>query len=139
VQRTLTALYSDMTAAPFNASQHFAPQVERFYTLQNTTPAAIEEELNRSHFPEFTESEISFDPNTLQVSPITADGSVTVTYQERGRSFRKSRNQYQQTVAQVRARLDRTGKVTYFRQERLLENTFTDPKPAAPAAEAPQQ
>ncbi|UYZ58984.1 SHOCT domain-containing protein [Hymenobacter latericus] len=140
VQRALTALYNDMEAAPFNASQHFAPQVERFYTLQNTTPGAIEAELNRSHFPEFTESQISFDPSSLQISPVTDDGSVTVTYNERGRSLRKSRNQYQQTLAQVRARIDRTGKLTYFRQERLLENTFTDAAPAsAPIEPTPPQ
>ncbi|GAB2969484.1 hypothetical protein GCM10027048_45420 [Hymenobacter coalescens] len=143
VQRVLTALYSDLLAAPFNAAQHFAPQVERFYSLQNTTPAAIEDELNRTHFPEFLESKISFDPSTLQISAPAEDGSVTVTYQERGRSLRKSLNQYQQTLAQVRARLDRTGKLTYFRQERLLENNMTDAKPAAapattPAPETPQ-
>ncbi|WP_400193554.1 hypothetical protein [Hymenobacter sp. B81] len=137
VQRTLTALYADMEAAPFNASQHFAPQVERFYLLQNTTPAAIEDELNRSHFPEFLESQLSYEPGSLQISPVAEDGTVMVQYQERGRSLRKSRNQYQQTLAQVRARLDRNGKLTYFRQERLLENNFTDaakPAPAAPAA-----
>ncbi|KUG06549.1 SHOCT domain-containing protein [Solirubrum puertoriconensis] len=134
VQRALTALYNDMQAAPFNASQHFASEVERFYTLQNTTPSAIEAELNRSHFPEFTESQISFDPASLQISPVTEDGTVTVTYNERGRSLRKSRNQYQQTLAQVRARIDRNGKLTYFRQERLLENTFTDAAPAAAPA-----
>ncbi|AYA38523.1 SHOCT domain-containing protein [Hymenobacter oligotrophus] len=141
VQRSLTALYNDMEAAPFSASQHFAPQVERFYTLQNTTPGAIEAELNRSHFPEFLESQISFDPSSLQISPVTEDGTVTVTYNERGRSLRKSRNQYQQTVAQVRARLDRNGKLTYFRQERLLENTFTDaaPTPAATETSPPQE
>ncbi|OON67985.1 SHOCT domain-containing protein [Hymenobacter sp. CRA2] len=133
VQRTLTALYSDLQTAPFTASQYFAPQVERFYSLQNTTPAAIEAELNRTHFPEFTEAKISFDPATLQISQPAEDGSVTVTYQERGRSLRKTLNQYQQTLAQVRARFDRNGQLTYFRQERLLQNSFTDaPKPAAP-------
>jgi hypothetical protein len=143
VTQALTSLYNDMEAAPFNASQHFAPQVERFYTLQNTSPQAIEAELHRSHFPEFTEAELSYDPSTLQISPIANDGTVMVTYQERGRSFRKSRNQYQQTVAQVRARVDKAGKLTYFRQERLLENTFTDPKPTTstpantPTEEAP--
>ncbi|MCC3157629.1 SHOCT domain-containing protein [Hymenobacter sp. 15J16-1T3B] len=137
VQRALTAFYNDLLTAPFNASQHFAPQVERFFSLQNTTPAGIEDELNRTHFPEFTESRISFDPSTLQISAPAEDGSITATFQERGRSLRKSLNQYQQTLAQVRARFDRNGKLTYFRQERLLENTFTDAKPAAPATPAP--
>jgi hypothetical protein len=133
VERTLSALYSDLQTAPFSASQYFAPQVERFYSLQNTTPAGIEDELNRTHFPEFTEGKTSVVPGTLQISAPDPDGTVTVNYQERGRSLRKSLNQYQQTLAQVKARFDRTGKLTYLRQERLLENNFTDAKPAAPA------
>lgn len=143
VQRSLTAFYNDLLAPPFSAGQHFAPQVERFFSLQNTTPAGIEAELSRTHFPEFTESKISFDPGSMQISAPAEDGSVTVTYQERGRSLRKSLNQYQQTLAQVRARFDSSGKLIFFRQERLLENTFTDAKPAPaapqPAPDAPPQ
>ncbi|RTQ49272.1 SHOCT domain-containing protein [Hymenobacter gummosus] len=138
VQRVLTAFYNDLQTPPFSAAQYFAPQVERFLQLQNTTPAAIDENLSSTYFPEFAESKYSISPGTLQISPPAEDGSVTVTFQERGRSLRKSLNQYQQTLTQVRARFDNTGKLTFFRQERLLENKFTDAKPAATPAPAPE-
>ena len=133
VQRVLTAFYADLQTPPFSAAQYFAPQVEQFLQLKSTTPAAIDDDLSRGYFPDRSETKISFVPGTLQVSTPAEDGSVTATFQERGRTLRKSLNQHQQTLTQVRARFDATGKLTYFRQERLLENTFTDAKPAAPA------
>ncbi|MCC2548402.1 SHOCT domain-containing protein [Hymenobacter sp. BT175] len=125
-QSVLEAYYEDLKAAPFDASRHFAPTVERFYTQQNTTPAAISEELARSHFPEFQQAETEIEPGTMKVGPPAEDGSRVVTYQERSKAFRQSRQQHQQTLAQVRVRLDRNGKIVYLRQERLLENVFTE-------------
>lgn len=137
VQRVLTAFYADLQTPPFSAAQYFAPQVEQFLQMKNTTPAAIDEDLSRGYFPDRSEIKVSLVPGTLQVNTPDADGSVTATFQEKSRSLRKSLNQYQQTLTQVRARFDATGKLTYFRQERLLENTFTDAKPAAaPATDA---
>lgn len=126
VQSALTSYYEDLKAAPFDAASHFAPQVERFYTQQNTTPAAINDELAKSHFPEFTEAETSIEPGSLQVGPVTEDGSRMITYREKSRAFRQSRQQHQQTTAQVRVCLDKNFKITYLRQERLLENVFSE-------------
>ncbi|AII52654.1 SHOCT domain-containing protein [Hymenobacter sp. APR13] len=125
-QQVLESYYADMQAAPFSAAQHFAPTVERFYTLSGTTPAAIEAELNRTHFPEFTEAETQIEPGSLQISPAVSDGSRVVTYRERSKAFRQSMQKHQQTAAQVRVRLDKNFKIIYLRQEKLLENTFTD-------------
>lgn len=125
-QQVLESYYADLQAAPFAGSQHFAPIVERFYTLSGTTPAAIEAELNRTHFPEFTEAETQIVPGSLQVSEPVNDGSRVVTYRERSRAFRQSMQKHQQTAAQVRVRLDKNFKIMYLRQEKLLENTFTD-------------
>ena len=126
VLQALTAYYDDLKAAPFNAAQHFAPAVERFYTLQNTTPTAINDDLTKSHFPEFTEEETQVVPGSLKIGPETEDGTRMVTYQEKSRAFRASRQQHQQTTAQVRLRLNRDYQITYLRQERLLENTFSE-------------
>jgi len=126
VQQALTSYYTDLKAAPFNAAQHFAPTVERFYTLQNTTPAAISEDLTKSHFPEFTEEDTQVVPGSLKIGPETDDGTRMVTYQEKSRAFRVSRQQHQQTTAQVRVRFNKDYQIVYLRQERLLENTFTE-------------
>jgi hypothetical protein len=126
VRSALSSYYEDLKAPPFNAAQHFAPAVERFYTLQNTTPGAISAELDRSHFPEFLEGETQGIPGSLTISEPVRDGSRVVTYLEKSRAFRKSRQQYQNTTAQVRIRFNRDFKITYLRQERLLENTFSE-------------
>ena len=124
VRGALSRFYTDLQAAPFNASQHFAPTVERLYTRQNLTPAAIEEDLNRSMFPEFRQRVTRVVPGTLRVGPPAADGTRTATYTEQSRAFRVSRNQFQRTRTQVRVRFNPAYKMTYMRQEKLLENTF---------------
>jgi hypothetical protein len=126
IQSILNAYYEDMKAAPFAATSYFSPQVERFYTLQNTTPAAINEELTRSHFPEFLEAESQIEPGTLKVSPPVTDGSRVVTYTEKSRALRQSLQKRQQTTALVRVRFDKNFKIVYLRQEKLLENTFSE-------------
>jgi hypothetical protein len=126
IQGILNAYYEDMKAAPFAATSYFAPQVERFYTLQNTTPSAINEELTRSHFPEFLEAESQIEPGTLKVSPAVTDGSRVVTYTEKSRALRQSLQKRQQTTALVRVRFDKNFKIVYLRQEKLLENTFSE-------------
>ncbi|SHK33762.1 SHOCT domain-containing protein [Hymenobacter psychrotolerans] len=125
-QQALESYYTDLQAAPFSAAQHFAPSVERFYTLSGTTPEAIEAELNRTHFPEFTEASTQIEPGSLKVGPVANDGSRVVTYLEKSKAFRQSLQKYQQTTAQVRVRLDKNFRIVYLRQEKLLENTFTD-------------
>jgi len=126
VQQALTAYYTDLQAAPFNADDHFAPSVERFYTLQNTTPATISADLIASHFPEFSEEQTQIVPGSLKVEPAAEDGTRTATYLETSTSFRQSRQQHQQTKAQVRVRFNPDYKIVYLRQERLLENKFTE-------------
>ncbi|PJJ54760.1 SHOCT domain-containing protein [Hymenobacter chitinivorans] len=126
IESTLSAYYEDLKAAPFSATQYFSPSVERFYTLQNTTPAAINEELTRSHFPEFLEASTEIEPGSLQISDPANDGSRVVTFLEKSQAFRQSQQKHQQTRAQVRVRFDKNYKIKSLRQERLLENTFTD-------------
>ncbi|WP_375415793.1 hypothetical protein [uncultured Hymenobacter sp.] len=126
VRQALSSYYTDLQVPPFNARQHFAPVVERLYTRQNLTPAAIESELNQSMFPEFKQLSTTVVPGTLRVAPAAADGTRTVTYIERSRAFRVSRGKYQRTRTQVRVRFDPEYKMTYMRQEKLLENAFEE-------------
>ncbi|WP_167855115.1 SHOCT domain-containing protein [Hymenobacter wooponensis] len=126
IQGVLNSFYEDMQAAPFAASTYFAPQVERFYLMQNTSPAAINDELAKSYFPEFLEAQNQIEPGTLKISPPVNDGSRVATYIEKIQSLRQSMQKHQQTRAQVRARFDKNFKIVYLRQEKLLENTFTE-------------
>lgn len=126
IESVLQNYYADLQAAPFSAAAYFAPRVERFYLQQNTTPAAITAELEKSHFPEFLEGQTTIEPGSLKVSPPVADGSRVVTFIEKSTARRQSLQKQQQTTAQVRVRFDKNFKIVYLRQERLLENTFSE-------------
>lgn len=121
----LKAYYDDVQAAPFNAGNYFAPQVERYYTLTNTTPQAITENINTYHFPEFLDGKTTIQEGSMKVQR-ASNGIYELTYLENGSAFRKSKNQQQETKAAVRVRFNPDFKITYFRQEQLLENKFTD-------------
>ena len=125
INNQLETYYEDIKTAPFSAERHFAPTVERYYTLQNTTPSAINENINTYHFPEFQDSESSIEGGTMKLTANNANG-YEVTYLEHGSAFRKSKGQKQETTARVRARFDPNFKMTYFRQEALLENKFVE-------------
>ena len=121
----LTSYYDDIKTAPFSAQLHFAPTVARYYTLVNTNPAAINDNINTYHFPEFQDSESTIEEGSMKLVSNNAEG-FEVTYLEHGSAFRKSKGQKQQTTARVRAKFDPNYKMTYFRQEALLENKFVE-------------
>ena len=125
IKDKLESYYDDMKAAPFSAQKHFAPTVERYYTLSNTTTTAINENINTYHFPEFVDSEATIEDNSLKLIANSADG-FEVTYLEHSSALRKSKGQKQQTTARVRAKFNQDFKMTYFRQEQLLENKFRE-------------
>ncbi|QMU27283.1 SHOCT domain-containing protein [Adhaeribacter radiodurans] len=122
-QEKLNAYYADIQEAPFEAANYFAPQVERYYTLSNTTPAAINVNINTYHFPEFLNGQSSIQAGSMEVVSM-GNNSYELTYLENGSAFRKSKNQKQETKAAVRVRFNPDFKITYFRQEQLLENRF---------------
>jgi hypothetical protein len=136
VRDVLAAYYADIQASPFNAEQYFAPQVELFVILRNTTPAAISNWLDQNRFSELKDAQFQVEPGSLRVSPPTADGTRVVTYIERGRGFRQSLQKNQYIRAQMRLRLNPDYKITYQKQERLLENTLSDAPAATPAPSA---
>ncbi|KAA5549436.1 SHOCT domain-containing protein [Adhaeribacter rhizoryzae] len=125
IKDRLQAYYADMKTAPFAAQNHFAPTVERYYTLTGTTPQAINENISSYHFNEFQDSQSSIEDGSLKMTN-RGDNNYEVTYIEHGTAFRKSKGQKQETTARVRARFDKDFKLTYFRQEQLLENRFIE-------------
>ncbi len=122
-EQKLKAYYTDMQAAPFKASLYFAPQVERYYTLLNTTPAAITKNINAYHFPEFLNGQSRIQAGSMKVVN-TGNNGYELTYLEHGSAFRQSKKQKQEVKAMVRIRFNPDFKITYFRQERLLQNRF---------------
>ena len=121
VRTVLADYYADLFAPPLTAEKHFAPQVERLYIQQGLTPAQINRNITQSFFPDNKKAVYQVEPGTLRVSAPAQDGSRTATYREACRLFRVSRGRYQRLRTQVRVKLDADYRITYLRQEKMLE------------------
>ena len=124
IRTVLADYYADLYAPPLNAENYFAPRVERLYIQQNLTPAQINNTITQTFFPDNKKAVYQVEPGTLQVSAPAQDGSRTVTYSEACRLFRVSKGRYQRLRTQVRAKFDADYRITFLRQEKMLENVF---------------
>lgn len=124
IRTVLAGYYADLFAPPLTAENYFAPQVERLYIQQHLTPAQINATITQTFFPDNQKAVYQVEPGTLRVSAPAQDGSRTATYNEACRLFRVSRGRYQRLRTQVRVKLDADYRITFLRQEKMLENGF---------------
>ena len=124
IRAVLADYYADLFAPPLAAENYFAPQVERLYIQQNITPVQINATITQTFFPDNKKAMYQVEPGTLRVSTPAQDGSRTATYREACRLFRVSRGRYQRLRTQVRVKFDADYRITFLRQEKMLENVF---------------
>jgi hypothetical protein len=124
IRTVLADYYADLFAPPLNAENYFAPQVERLYIQQSLTPAQINATITQTFFPDNKQAVYQVVPGTLRVSAPAGDGSRTATYEEAVRLYRVSKGRYQRLRTQVRAKVDADYRITFLRQEKMLENAF---------------
>ncbi|GAB2698145.1 hypothetical protein GCM10011495_14270 [Hymenobacter frigidus] len=124
IRTVLADYYADLFAPPLAAENYFAPQVERLYIQQHLTPAQINTTITQTFFPDNKKAVYQVEPGTLRVSAPVQDGSRTATYSEACRLFRVSKGRYQRLRTQVRVKFDADYRITFLRQEKMLENMF---------------
>ena len=124
IRTVLADYYADLFAPPLAAENYFAPQVERLYIQQHLTPAQINTTITQTFFPDNKKAVYQVEPGTLRVSAPVQDGSRTATYNETCRLFRASKGRYQRLRTQVRVKFDADYRITFLRQEKMLENVF---------------
>lgn len=134
---TLQAYYADLMNGTFDATRYFADPVERFITMLNTTPQAINSYINSSYYKEFVNGRSEIENGTFI---LTKDGGdrYSVEYIENGSCFRTSRQKYQHTRAHVKVILNSGFKIVFFQQDKLLQNDFSDTSPEAAAGNISQ-
>lgn len=124
VREALAAYYADLMAPPFDAAAHFAPQVERYITLTQQTPASIGAWLARNRFPDIINGQLWVEPGTLKVSSVGRDGSRVATYVEQSVTFRPSLSSRQRVRARLRVRFDADYKIVFKRSDHLISSTL---------------
>jgi hypothetical protein len=123
VRDILKQYYRDYNKKQFDASLYFAPKVDRFITLKNTTPAEITSVIENEFYDEFQEAASSIDMNTLQISK-HPNGYYQADFEEIMSCFRKSKGQPQFIRTRVKVIFDRELKIRYNHQERVLETRY---------------
>ena len=124
IRTVLADYYADLFAPPLNAENYFAPQVERLYIQQHLSPVQINVSITQTFFPDNKKAVYQVEPGTLRVSAPVQDGSRTATYNEACRLFRISKGRYQRLRTQLRVKFDADYRITFLRQEKMLENVF---------------
>ena len=122
---TLQAYYSDLMNRTFDATRYFADRVERFITMKNTTPQAINSYINSSYYHEFTEAKSEIESNSFIVTKESGD-RYSVEYIENGSCYRTSLKKYQHSRVNVKVLLNNEFKIVLIHQYKIIENDYSD-------------
>jgi len=114
--------YSGLNNKTFDANLYFADNVERFITMTNTNPSAINAYINNSFYDEFIDAhfEMEADSNTVSIQDA---GYTIIEYIEQGKWYRASKHYYQKTRVHVKVIINSDLKITYFHQYNVIENS----------------
>jgi hypothetical protein len=123
IRNILKQYYRDFNEHKFDASKYFAPKVDRFISLKNTTPEEINHAINTEFYPEFEGAASNIDLKTLSISKLP-NGYYQADFEESMSCYRKSKDQHQYIKTKVKVLFDKNMKIRYNRQETILEKKF---------------
>lgn len=121
IQQVISDYYSGLNNKTFDANLYFADNVERFITMTNTSPSAINAYINNSFYIEFVDAHFEMEADSYTVSMQKA-GNYNVEYIEQGKWYRESKHYYQKTRVHVKVILNSDLKITSFHQYNVIEN-----------------
>jgi len=126
---TIQAYYSDLMNKTFDATKYFSDKIDRFISIKNTNPNAINSYINSSYYKEFANarSEIERDSFTINKEP---GNEYSVEYIENGSCYRTSLKKYQHAIVNVRVMLNDEFKIISFHQYKIIENDYSDSPPS---------
>jgi hypothetical protein len=121
VVSVISNYYSGLNNKTFDANLYFADNVERFITMTNTNPSAINTYINNSYYEEFVNAHSEIEANSYTVS-IQDAGYTSIEYIEQGKCYRASKQYYQKIRVNVKVILNSDFKITNFHQYYVIEN-----------------
>lgn len=112
-----------MTNNSFVAEKYFAKKIDRYITMKNTNPDAINAYMKKSFYSEFVNAKFTMDESVFSIKN-NGDGEFHVEYIEDGFCYRKSRGKYQKTRVNVKVLMNADLKITFFRQYHIISNSY---------------
>ena len=125
VKSVIEAYYTGLLNKNFDATLYFANNIERFITMLNTNPQAINSYINSSYYKEFIDARNVIESGSFVVTK-EAGNRYTVEYIENGTCFRKSLHKYQNARVNVKTILNSEYKIVSFHPYHIIENVYSD-------------
>jgi hypothetical protein len=110
VRELLEGFYTDLNAGRFDANQYFEKSVERFSSLTDTSPDAINHRIQSGLFEGFPGCAFGFEPSTLKSENIELYSFVESVQCPPGKPSRLNRR----TSTRVRLALEGTKRLTLY-------------------------
>lgn len=107
--------YAALSNGPFDASEYFAPRVDRYITMTSTSPSAISAYINGSFRSQFSDPVFVYEPGSM-----TSEAPGTFTYDESSRYRWVAKKRQVSQRYRVRIRL-LCGKLVFYQQFKKLD------------------
>jgi len=114
VQTVVVAYYADLSADTFDASEHFAPRIERYISMQGTSPAAINAYINGPFRSQFKKPKFTLEPGSLE-----REASGSYVYDEHSEYYFVAKKRQVSQRYKVRVRVV-DGKIAFLHQFQRL-------------------
>jgi hypothetical protein len=112
VEELLRRYYADLNSGDFDANRYFAPRVERYISKESTSTSWINGYIKGAFRKQFQEHHFEMVPGSLRAEATPGE----YTFVERAQYYLVAKHTRSDTTWRVRVRIDKTGKLTYFRQ-----------------------
>jgi hypothetical protein len=114
VTALIEGYYRDLNAGTLEASQYFAPSIERYISMTGTSPTAINSYIHGLFKKQFQNPVFKYEPGSLAREP---DGSFT--FAEKSQYFFVAKKRQVEQRYRVRVRVEQ-GKMVFFQQFQKL-------------------
>ncbi len=117
--------FTSLQNKTFDASNYFAPSVVRFFTMYNTTPSLINNEVNTNFYKEFVNPQSTIDESSVKIISKSND-ELIIDFISSSVFYRNSKHKTQHVKTQVKTVFDNQFKIKYYNEYKILENTYDE-------------
>lgn len=114
IKLTLQKYFADVTNKNFNAEKYFAEDVLQYITMKNTSPFEINKNYNLYDKKEYTNQEFFYDINSVRPNGISENGDYSYLLDMRGKWYRKSKGNYQESNMTLAISFNSQNKITFL-------------------------
>lgn len=126
IKLILQKYFDDITNRNFNAEKYFAEDVLQYISMKNTSPFKINKNYNLYDKREYSKQEFFYDINSIRPNGISEEGNITYLLDLRGKWYRKSKENYQESDMTLAVVFNSQNKITFFNYSELKNTKYYD-------------